>query len=70
MGRYGSLNYPLLTKGGFGLGVAMFVVGAIGATMVHGPSTAHTLLVDMEALGILVGLFSPFVFGILLPLTE
>lgn len=70
MGRYGSLDYPRLTKGGFALGVAMFVVGAVGATMVRGPSIEHTLLVDVEALGILVGLFSPFVFGVLLPLTE
>ena len=48
----------------------VFLVGALGATMIHGPSMAHTLLVDMEALGILLGRFSPFVFGILLPLTE
>ena len=70
MGRYCSPDYLRLTKGGFALGVALFVVGAVGATMVHGPSMGHTLPVDVEALGLLVGLFSPFVFGILLPLTE
>ncbi|MWG34611.1 DUF7860 family protein [Halomarina oriensis] len=70
MGRYGSLDYPTFAKRGFLLGVAMFLGGALGASLIHGPSTLHTLLIDMEALGILVGLFAPLVFGVVMPLTE
>ncbi|MFD1513284.1 hypothetical protein [Halomarina rubra] len=70
MGRYGALDYPRLAKAGFALGVTMFVGGALGATLIEGPSLAHTLLIDAEALGILLGLFAPLVFGVVLPLTE
>jgi len=34
------------------------------------PDWERALLFDIELLGILIGLLSPFVFGILLPLTE
>jgi hypothetical protein len=34
------------------------------------PAWEETLLFDMEVLGVLISLFSPFVFGVLLPLTE
>lgn len=75
MGRYGNLDYPRLTKLGFLLGVTMFAVGAGGelvGTSLYGslPAWETTLFVDLEALGIIVGLLSPFIFGIALPLTE
>ena len=75
MGRYGDLNYSKLTRRGFVLGVVLLAVGLLGETLgpaVVGtlPAWGHTLLIDLEALGILVGLFAPIVFGVVLPLTE
>lgn len=75
MGRYGDLDYPRLTKTGFLLGFAMFAVGALGEIIGHAyfaplPGWEETLLFDLEAIGLVIAFFSPFVFGILLPLTE
>ena len=74
-GRYGNLDYPTLTKRSFLLGVSLFVVGAVGEFVIHAlglqvPGWETALLWDAEVVGIVVALFSPFVFGILLPLTE
>ncbi|WP_101295212.1 DUF7860 family protein [Halegenticoccus soli] len=74
-GRYGNLDYPRLTKTGFGLGVALFVVGVLGQVVGHAvlqpiPAWEETLFFDLEVLGILIGLLSPLVFGLALPLTE
>jgi len=75
MAQYASLDYPTLAKTGFLLGVALFVLGGLGeivARAVFGglPGWEQTLFFDMEVLGILLGLFSPLVFGIALPLIE
>ena len=75
MGRYGKLDYTKLTKMGFLLGVALVAVGALGeliGTSLYGslPGWENMLFTDLEILGILLGLLSPFVFGIFLPLTE
>jgi hypothetical protein len=74
-GRYGDLDYPALTKGGTLLGVALFALGALGELAIHAlrlqvPAWEATLLFDAEVLGVLLVLFSPLVFGLLLPLTE
>lgn len=75
MGQYGDLDYPMLAKRGFLLGLTMLLVGAAGEAFLPtlvGPLPAweHALLLDVEILGLLVGFFSPLVFGIVLPLTE
>lgn len=75
MGRYGDLDYPRLTKTGFLLGVSLVVIGALGeiaGPMLVGPLPGweDALFTDMEAIGILVALLSPFVFGVFMPLTE
>ncbi|WP_436928106.1 DUF7860 family protein [Halosimplex amylolyticum] len=75
MTQYVSTDYPSLAKTGFLLGIALFVLGAGGelvGTAVFGgiPGWEQTLFFDMEVLGILLGLFSPLVFGIVLPLVE
>lgn len=76
MGRYGNLDYPTLAKGGFGLGLALFLFGAIGAKVALAlgsgqiPGWERTLFFDAEWIGIALILFSPIVFGIVLPLTE
>jgi hypothetical protein len=74
-GRYGELDYPVLTKRSFLLGVALFGIGALGelglsAAGLAVPEWERALLFDIELLGILIGLLSPFIFGVLLPLTE
>lgn len=74
-GRYGKLDYSVLTKRSFLLGVALFVIGALSemglaAAGLTVPEWERALLFDIELLGIIIGLLSPFVFGILLPLTE
>lgn len=74
-GRYGNLDYPRLTKLFFLLGLGCFVVGeageyALDSGLVTGPQWEYTLLVWLTVGGILVALLSPFVFGIVLPLTE
>ena len=74
-GRYGELDYSVLTKRSFLLGVTLFAIGALGelwltAAGISVPDWERALLFDIELLGILIGLLSPFVFGILLPLTE
>lgn len=75
MGRYGDLDYGLLTKTGFFLGVGLFVLGAGGGVLGHAvyetlPGWEQTLFTYSEVIGILLGLFAPFLFGIFLPLTE
>lgn len=74
-GRYGDLDYARLTKVGFGLGIALFAVGAGGGAAGHAlfgtlPDWESVLLFDMEVLGVALALLSPFVFGIAMPLTE
>lgn len=74
-GRYGNLDYPKLTKRGVFLGLALFGIGALGEVAVHVlgiglPGWEQMLLFDAEVVGVLLMLLVPFVFGILLPLTE
>lgn len=75
MGRYGDLDYPRLVKTGFLLGISLFAIGALGelvgpALVGPLPGWEDALFTDMEAIGILLALLSPFVFGIFMPLTE
>ncbi|MFC4988861.1 MULTISPECIES: hypothetical protein [Saliphagus] len=74
-GRYGNLDYPSLTKAGFLLGLAMFLVGVGGEYVGYAyfgglPGWEETLLYLLAVIGLLVGFVSPFVFGVFLPLTE
>ena len=75
MGRYGNLDYPTLTKRSFLFGLVLFALGVLGEFLGHTyfaplPGWEQTLLLDAEIVGILIAFFSPFVFGIILPLTE
>ena len=75
MGQYRNVDHATLAKRGFLLGVALFTVGVVGEVGGHAllgtlPALVNTLLVDMEAIGILLALFSPLVFGIVMPLIE
>lgn len=75
MSQYHGVDHATFAKRGFLLGVALFAVGVggeVGGRALLGtlPALVNTLLVDMEAIGILLALFSPLVFGIVLPLVE
>ncbi|MDS0280817.1 hypothetical protein [Haloarcula onubensis] len=75
MAQYRNMDHATLAKRGFLLGVGLFALGALGelagpAVVGPLPGWGSTLLTDMEALGILLGLFSPLVFGIVMPLVE
>ncbi|MFD1571171.1 hypothetical protein [Halorubrum laminariae] len=74
-GRYGDLDYSKTTKRSVLLGIGLFLIGTLGELTIHAtgaqvPGWEQTLLLDLEYLGTAITLFSPFVFGILLPLTE
>jgi hypothetical protein len=67
------LQYSQLAKWGFLLGLGLFLGGASGelAIQLHLLQVrpwVETLLFDLEVIGIPLFLFSPFVFGIALPL--
>lgn len=75
MGRYGDLDYEFLAKTGFFLGLGLLVVGGGGELIGHAyfgtlPGWEETLFFDLEVIGLVVGFFSPLLFGIFLPLTE
>ncbi|MFC7135076.1 MULTISPECIES: hypothetical protein [Salinibaculum] len=75
MAHTSSMDYGKRAKQGFLLGVGLFAFGALGEILVHSvfggvPGWERALLFDAEVLGILIGLLSPFVFGIALPLME
>ncbi|WP_330631341.1 DUF7860 family protein [Halocatena halophila] len=70
-----TVNHELLVKLGFSVGVGLFVLGAAGQGLLPAitgplPSWEQSLLLGAEEVGLVVGFFSPFVFGILLPLIE
>jgi hypothetical protein len=74
-GRYGNLDYSQFTKLSFLLGLGMFVGGELGEFGLRTagmtvPVWEHNLLTTTAALGIVIAAISPFVFGIVLPLTE
>lgn len=75
MGRYDDPDYITLAKGGFFLGLALFLVGAGGEVIGHAlyeslPAWENTLFLYSEGIGLLVGFFSPLLFGVVMPLTE
>ncbi|MFB6120017.1 MAG: hypothetical protein ABEJ68_02740 [Halobacteriaceae archaeon] len=72
---YSSADYALLAKRGFLVGATLLLVGAGGEILGHAlygslPAWESTLFTDMEILGILIGLFAPFVFGVAAPLMD
>lgn len=73
--QHDTLDYPTVTKRGIALGIGLFLIGALGQVLIHTtglqvPAWEQSLLFDFEVLGILIMVFSAFVFGIIMPLTE
>ena len=75
MTETGSLDHARLAKWGFLVGFGLFAIGGGGEIIGHAvlgglPAWEARLLFDLEVIGLLVGFFSPIVFGIALPLIE
>ncbi|GGL48209.1 DUF7860 family protein [Halocalculus aciditolerans] len=72
MGRYGSIDYPAVVKTGTLASLALVAIGFAGAALGAStlPAWSVSLFTDAEAVGALGVLFVPFVFGVVLPLTE
>jgi hypothetical protein len=75
MVKYSSMNYARLTKVGFLFGVGLLLFGAVGGIVgkaVFGtlPQWESTLFLFSEGIGILIGVFSVCVFGVVMPLVE
>ncbi|WP_302080291.1 hypothetical protein [Salinibaculum rarum] len=75
MSQTGSMDHAKRAKQGFFLGAGLFAVGALGEIVGHSlytelPGWEQTLLFNAEVVGILLALFAPLVFGIVLPLVE
>ena len=75
MSQTRSVDYARYAKWGFFLGVALFAIGGGGEIVGHAlygslPAWENALFFDLEVVGLLVGFFSPLVFGIALPLLE
>ncbi|ELZ39810.1 hypothetical protein C472_03274 [Halorubrum tebenquichense DSM 14210] len=74
-GRYGDIDYSRATKRTFAVGAVLFAFGLLGDLYLRStggpiPEWERALFVDAELFGVLVMLLAPFVFGIVLPLTE
>ena len=75
MAQTRSIDHARLAKLGFLFGLGLFALGGAGEIVGHSvlgglPAWEDSLLFDVEVVGLLVGFFSPFVFGIALPLLE
>lgn len=72
MGHGANLDYPDFAKYGTLASFALLLVGAAGTTLGAGrlPGWELTLLLDLEIVGVLGIVVCPFLFGIVLPLTE
>ncbi|WP_338730109.1 hypothetical protein [Haladaptatus sp. DJG-WS-42] len=75
MGRYGKIDYSVVTKFGFLASIGLFAVGAGGELIGHAlyaslPAWEETLFFNLEVIGVLGALLVPLFFGIILPLTE
>jgi len=75
MAHHRGIDYSVWTKRSFLFGVGLFALAAAIELIAHAsigslPGWEETLLLDAEIIGVLVALLSPFVFGIVLPLTE
>jgi hypothetical protein len=75
MSSHSNLDHAFLAKVGFLLGLGLFTFGVGGELIGHSvlqnlPSWEYALFGYAELFGLVIGFFSPWVFGIALPLVE
>jgi len=75
MTRHSNLDHAFLAKAGFLVGLGLFVFGVGGELLGHSvlhnlPAWEYTLFGYAEIVGLVIGFFSPWVFGVALPLLE
>mgnify|MGYP000633811013 CR=1 FL=1 len=75
MASHRGIDYSVWTKRSFLFGVGLFALAALIELLGHAfvgqlPGWEETLLLDAEIIGVVIALLSPFVLGIVLPLTE
>ncbi|MFB6141214.1 MAG: hypothetical protein ABEJ26_12360 [Halosimplex sp.] len=75
MGHGMRLNYAKFTKRGFAFGLSLFLLGAFGDSVGPNllgelPSWGQSAFFGFMVCGIVVGFFSVFGFGLVLPLTD
>lgn len=75
MHGHNDIDHATWAKLGFLFGLALFALGAGGELVGHAlygtlPTWEDTLFTYAEGVGLVVGFLSPWVFGIVLPLTE
>ncbi|QCC52660.1 DUF7860 family protein [Halapricum salinum] len=75
MTRTSNLDHAFLAKTGFLLGLGLFAFGVGGELLGHSvfqnlPAWEYTLFSYSEVAGLVIGFFSPWVFGVALPLLE
>lgn len=72
---FADLGYGDWAKVGFLFGLGLFVFGAGGEIIGHAvvgalPLWENTLFTYSEGVGIIIGFFSPWIFGVALPILD
>ncbi|NKE37531.1 hypothetical protein GWG54_17300 [Natronococcus sp. JC468] len=75
MGHHSNLDHAYWAKRGFLFGLGLFLLGASGEILGQMffsplPSWEHTLFTLLIGIGIITGFFSPWIFGVALPLID
>lgn len=70
-----NLDYARIAKFGLFAGIGLFAIGAVGEFVGHIylsglPAIADQTFLALEAIGIIIALFVPIIFGAVLPLIE
>jgi hypothetical protein len=75
MSQHKNMNYGYWAKTGFLLGIGLIVFGVGGELIGHAffepmPAWENMLFTYAEGTGLVIGFFSPWIFGVALPLLK